>query len=195
MTVVRSLVGLCLLAVGCVSGPPIMVELRPPQPLQARPDAAMVVFIRPSIYAWAVTADVMDEAGRFVGRMVPNGNFAVNMAPGRHMFTIWAENTDVLTVDVAAGHIYFVESYLTPGMFSAQFHLRAIKPALPNWAARDQWMQRTRMFTVDQAAGQARLNAHGAGAIQERLRRAEEHYAKYGPDEQFTRSITPGDGI
>src|SRR5262249_21391853 len=154
-------------------GPPIMVEVRPPQPMQARPDAAMVVFIRPSAYAWAVTADVMDETGHFVGRMVPRGNFAVQMAPGRHLFIVWAENTDVLQADLAPGHIYFIESYLPPGMFSAQFHLKAVKPSLPNWARKDGWIASTNQYAVDLAAGQERLNRHGGPEIQERIRRAQ----------------------
>jgi hypothetical protein len=192
---VLPLVFAAALAAGCVSAPPIMVAVRPPQPMQARPDAALVVFIRPSAYAWAVTADVMDETGHFVGRMVPRGNFAVQMAPGRHLFIIWAENTDVLQADLLPGHIYFVESYLTPGMFSAQFHLKAVKPSLPNWARKDAWIADTTQYAVDIASGQERLNRHGGPEIQERIRRGQEHMARYQGEQIFSRTLEPGDGL
>jgi hypothetical protein len=162
--------------------------------VSARPDAATVIFVRPSAYGWAVSADVMDEAGRFVGQMVPGGNFAVLVPPGRHMFVVWAENTDALQADLLPGHIYFIEGYVTPGAFSAHFHLKAIKPALPNWMRKDSWMRETTQYAVDQAAGQARLNARG-GDIQERIRRAAEHMANYRGEEVFSRTITPGDGL
>jgi hypothetical protein len=172
-----------------------MIPVRPPQPLAPPPGAALVVFVRPSNWAWGVRADVLDETGRFLGQLVPGAHFAAAVGPGRHMFVVWGENTDALAADVLPGHIYFVEGYVTPGAFSAHFHLKAIKPALPNWAMRDTWMRATNQMAVDPNAGQARLNSRGAGNIQERLRRGQEHLARYQGEEQFSRTITPGDGL
>jgi hypothetical protein len=112
------------------------------------------------------------------------------------MFVVWAENTDCLVADLMPGRIYFVETYITPGAFSAHFHLKAIKPSLPNWARRDEYMARTTQFAVDQAAGQDNLvRKKGADAVQERIRRAQEHFARYQGEEIESRTLGPNDGI
>jgi hypothetical protein len=166
-----------------------------PQPVVARPDQALVVFVRPSNMGFGVAANILDESGHFVGDAVAGAHFVVAMPPGRHTFTIWAENTDALVADLAPGKIYFVETYISMGAFSAHFHLRAIKPSLPNWNERERWIGATEQYTVDFAGGNAGLAEKGPEKVAERLRRGQEHLAKYNDVERFERSLAPGDGI
>ena len=172
----------CLLVVlvgGCASSARNMVEISPPQPLVAPADAAVVVFVRPSKFAWAVSANVLDERGRFLGDAVAKGHFAAVVPAGHHVFVIWAENTDAIGAELAPGRIYFVEVAATMGAWSAQMHLHAIKPSRPNFAHRDEWMLDTAQYHVAGNEGQANLDRR-AGDVQERLRRGNEHLAHPG---------------
>src|SRR5947209_1481562 len=98
---------LLLLAGGCATSTRNMVQINPPRRLMAPPDQALVVFVRPSAFAWAVSANVLDESGRFLGDATARGHFAAVVPPGRHLLIIWAENTDVLEAELAPGRIYF----------------------------------------------------------------------------------------
>src|SRR5687767_7550767 len=91
-----------------------MTEVSPPRALQAPTDGGLVVFVRPSGWGGG-HADVLDENGRFVGRAFAAAHWAVAAPPGQRVFVIWAENTDAVQIDVAAGRIYFVEVAITPG--------------------------------------------------------------------------------
>jgi hypothetical protein len=187
---------LLLLAAGCgasnASGR-YMAEMTPPRPLVPPADAALVVFVRPSAYAFGIGANVLDERGRFLGDSTARGHFVAVMPPGKHMFVVWAENTDAVAADLLPGRIYFVEVAPTMGAWSAQMHLYAIKPA--DGARRDQWMRDTKQFVVsDGAAAQSKLDARG-GDVQERLRRAQEHLGKYDAAERARHTLDPADGI
>jgi hypothetical protein len=172
-----------------------MTEVKPSRRIVAPPDAAAVVFVRPSKLAFAISANIIDENGRFVGDIPAKGHFAAILPPGHHTLVVWAENTDALSADLAPGRIYFVEVYATPGAFSAQMHLKAIKPTLPNWGHKDEWMQDTTQFAVDQQGGQENLYRKGEDKVRERVRRGLEHMSKYDGERLDSRTLRPEDGI
>jgi hypothetical protein len=185
---------LCVLAAaGC--GVAYMQKVEPPRPLQPPANTGMVVFVRPSGWGGGAHADIIDEQGHFVGRSSGEAHFAAVVSPGPHMFTIWGENTDAVQVEVAPGHIYFVEVAITPGWMSAQFHLYGITPRTPTWAKRDDWVRNTHQMVADIAGGQSLFSGR-EGDVAERLRRAREHLMKYqGTAEQERHFITAADGI
>jgi hypothetical protein len=190
----RSIALTVLLLSGCASSARYMTEVIPPRPFSCPPDAAMVIFVRPSKFAWAVSANILDERGRFLGDSPAKGHFSTVVPPGRHMFVVWAENTDALVADLAPGRIYFIEVAATMGAFSARMHLKAIKPSLPSWVLRDEWIRETTQFAVDEAGGQAKLAEKG-DAVAERLRRAQEHMAQAQGEELAFRTLAPTDGL
>jgi hypothetical protein len=186
-----------LLMIGCASTVPpsqYMHALEAPMPLKPGADQALVVFVRPSRFAFAIGANVLDERGRFLGDSRAAGYFAVTVPPGHHEFTVWAENTDAIAADVVAGRVYFVEVAPTMGAFSAQMHLRAIKPGLPSWQRRDEWLRSSQQYLSDFAAGQANLDRR-PNDVAERLRRAREHLAKYDGEARNEHTLGPDDGI
>src|SRR5687767_12354043 len=99
----RAALGLALLFAtvlsGCASTARYMFEVKPARQLAAPPDAALMVFIRPSKMAFGVAGNIIDENGHFMGDAAAKGHFAVPVAPERHTFIIWAENTDALVAD------------------------------------------------------------------------------------------------
>jgi len=179
----------------CGTSARFMMEVHPPRPIAAQADAAAIVFVRPSKLAFAVSANIIDEQAHFIGDIPAAGHFSAMVAPGHHVFVIWAENTDALVADLLPGKIYFVEVEVGWGALSAHFHLKAIKPAQPNWAERDQWMISTTQYSADQMGGQANLYRKGSEAVQERLRRGMEHLSKYMGADLDSRTLAPGDGI
>ena len=183
------------LASGCASAARYMEEVHPSRKIVAPPDLATVVFVRPSKLAFAVSANIIDEGGRFIGDIPAKGHFAAVVPPGHHTFVIWAENTDALSADLAPGRIYFIEVYPSMGAFSAQMHMKAIKPSLPNWSRRDQWMQETTQFRADQAGGQENLVRKGEEKVRERVRRGMEHMSKYEGEKLDSRTLGAGDGV
>ena len=188
--------GLAALVVALASGcaVPYMTPIQPPQPLRPPPNTGLVVFVRPSTWGGGAYADILDEAGHFVGRTSGGAHFATVATPGPHMFAVWGENTDAVQIDVAPGHIYFVEVGITPGWLTAQFHLYAISPRTPTWANRDEWVRSTRQMQVD-PAGQALFNGRESD-VAERLRRAREHLQKYAnTPEQERHFIAQNEGI
>jgi hypothetical protein len=194
MKMMRAAAVLVALASGCAAPYNYMTPVNPPQPLAPPPNSGMVVFVRPSTWGGGLHADIVDENGHFIGRTTGAAHFAAAMPPGPHMFAIWGENTDVVEVDVAPGHIYFVEVGITPGWMSAQFHLYAITPKTTTWPTRDQWVRDTKQMRVD-PAGQSLFNGREKD-VAERLRRAREHLQKYAnTPEQNRHFIAQGDGI
>jgi len=192
MRTFRALFVLAALAAGCEV--PYMTPVQPPQPMAPPPNSGLVVFVRPSSWGGGAYADILDESGKFVGRTSGGAHFATPVPAGQHMFAIWGENTDAVQVDVAPGHIYFVEVGITPGFITAQFHLYAITPKTPTWGNRDEWVRNTKQMRVD-PAGQALFAGRDAD-VAERLRRAREHLQKYaGTPEQDRHFIAQNDGI
>jgi hypothetical protein len=181
---------------GCGSAARYMVEQKPPVALTPAPGKALVVFVRPSKFAWAVSANIIDENGTFLGDMPAKGHFGVSMPPGQHMLVVWAENTDALVANLVPGKIYFVEVYPSMGAFSAHMHMRAVKPSSPAWAQRDRWIVDSTQFIVSDPAGaQANLERKGRDKIMLRVQRGREHMARYSPAEQFERTLAPEDGL
>jgi len=198
--IVHRLAGACFLmtlASGCAAQVPQarnMAQVNPPRPLIAPADRAVVVFVRPSRFAWAVSANILDEQGHFLGDSPAAGHFAVVLPPGRHMFVVWAENTDSIDAELAPGKIYFVEVAATMGWGSAQMHLFAIKPSSANFGHRDEWMRATNQWVVDGNGGQANLDQR-PDDVRERLRRAQEHLQKYSAEEREQHTLRLADGI
>jgi hypothetical protein len=184
----------CLVAAGCSVSSPYMNRSAQPQAIRASAENALVVFVRPSRLAGGVGANILDEEGRFLGDSLAGSHFAVAMKPGPHMFVVWAENTDMLTADLAPGRVYYVEVAPSMGAFSAQMHLYAIKPGRKSWDRLSEWMAKSEEFTPNLAAGQSNLDRR-AKDVAERLRRAREHAGRYSGEKLLERTLAPTDGV
>ena len=165
-----------------------------PLPVAPRPDAATVVFVRPSSYAAAIHPTIFDERGTFLGDSEPSSHFIVNVPPGDHTFIVWAENTGPIRAHLLAGRVYFVEVSMKPGAFQARAHLLAIAPDTHQWPNLREWMADTKPIVADFQAGQAYLNDRRDEVI-ERVRRANEAFAEMDEDERNDRTLRANDGI
>ena len=103
--------------------------------MRARPFAVLVTAGASGLYASHFPTVVKDVA--------PFGVVEFHLARANPHWKELAEGNEALMIFQGP------EGYITPGAFSAHFHLKAIKPALPNWAMRDTWMRSTNQMAVD----------------------------------------------
>jgi hypothetical protein len=186
--------GLCLSATGCVATSDYMIEPKVPVPTVAPPDAAVVVFVRPSHYGQSIATTILDDRGAFMGDSIAGTEFSVLLPPGPHLFLSWAENTAPLTATLLPGRVYYVEVSPRMGFWSTRVQLIAVTPRSENWTEIKTWMSESTQLVPDVAAGQAYLNGRGED-VAERIRRARERLTKLDGDALAERTLRPEDGV
>jgi hypothetical protein len=187
-------VALSALASGCVATSKYMIEPSLPTPVIAPPNAAVVVFVRPSHYGQSVATTILDDNGAFMGDSIAGTEFAVTLAPGPHLFLSWAENTAPLTASLLPGRVYYVEVSPRMGFWSTRVQLIAVTPRSENWAELKTWISESTQLVPDSAAGQAYLNGRQE-AVSERIRRARERLGELDREDLAERTLLPEDGM
>ena len=171
-----------------------MFEPRLPVPTVAPPNAALVVFVRPSGYGASVVTTIVDEQGAFLGDSVAETQFAVAVPAGPHLFLAWAENTAPLLADLLPGRVYYVEVSPRLGFFSPRVQLLAITPRTENWQDLRTWLTDSTQLVPNIAAGQAYLNGRH-DAVVKRIQAAREHANELDDEERGARTLHPEDGL
>ncbi len=170
-----------------------MIEARAPLPMQAPPDRALVVFIRPSSYAGGQLFTIIDDQGQFLGDALPSSYFVSPVLPGDHLFVGWAENTCALRASLLPGRTYYVEVAARMGFWSSRLQLLAIKPSVESWAELPEWLADSQPLLVAQQSGQAYVNGR-RDDVAERLQSARQIYGEYSAEELAARTLRPEDG-
>lgn len=158
------------------------------------PEVAQVVFVRPSGFARAIAATIVDSQGRFIGDSIPNSRFAVNFAPGEYTFIAWGEGTHSLKASLAAGKTYYIEVAPVMGVWAARFHLKALKPGGKNWDQLQDWLRESTPHTVQTAEGQQYVDGRREDA-QDAITKGVARFAEYTPEEAAERTLAPSDGV
>jgi hypothetical protein len=83
------------------------------------PDKALVYFMRPSAYGFAVNFQIWD-GDHFIGLSQAKSYFAYPCDPGTHLFLGIAENKVALEADVEAGKKYYVGTNVRTGVWKAR---------------------------------------------------------------------------
>ncbi len=151
---------------------------------------------RPSLWRPNRADTVVDEAGRYLGDILPMSHFAAVVEPGRHLFTtvfipdgFSAHQVRVLEADLAAGKSYFVEV----GSGEA-FDLLAIKPGASSWSKREVWLSATAPLSADTAAGETQLREFSDYAAWS-VARAKENLARLNGEARSRHQLAPSDGL
>ena len=182
-------------ATGCFAATsPYMSAPRLPVPTVAPPNAAVVVFVRPSDFANNAVATILDDRGAFLGDSLAESQFAVLLPPGPHVFLSWAENTAPITASLLPGRVYYVEVAPRPGFWKARVQLIAITPRSENWVELGTWISRSTQLVPDTLAGQQYLNERRED-VEERIRRAHERLTQLSAEELNDRTLLPEDGV
>lgn len=183
-----------LFVVGCAAHSSYMLETTVTSAqIQPSAEMAVVTFIRPSRYALLMSPAILDENAHFLGASEARSKFTVAMRPGRHIFVVWAENSDAIVADLAPGKHYYVEVSPTEGWTSARVHLIALTPRGKKWRDLDGWLRRTTTL-VPSAAGETYIESR-KDAARERVRRGMEHLRDYDAVDLEKRTLHADDGI
>ena len=94
--------------------------MQPATPMEGPlPDKALVYFMRPSAYGFAVNFQIWD-GDHFIGLSQAKSYFAYPCEPGTHLFLGIAENKVALEADVEAGKKYYVGTNVRSGVWKAR---------------------------------------------------------------------------
>jgi hypothetical protein len=106
-----------MMLIGCAGTSGYM---QPATPMEGPlPDKALVYFMRPSAYGFAVNFQIWD-GDHFIGLSQAKSYFAYACEPGTHLFLGIAENKVAVEADVEAGKTYYVGTNVRTGVWKAR---------------------------------------------------------------------------
>lgn len=100
------------------------------KPVQASPDQALIVFMRPSLYGGAIQASLFtvdDGVEDFIGVSSAKTKIAYPVAAGEHRFMVIGESADFMDATVEAGKTYYAIVSPRMGFWKARFSLYPVR--------------------------------------------------------------------
>ncbi|HYE73657.1 MAG TPA: DUF2846 domain-containing protein [Blastocatellia bacterium] len=91
----------------------------PPPNLEAPPDKALVIVVRPAWVGMAVQTKLAAD-GNWIGTNKGKSYFTFTLDPGDHYLCSKAENRSTLKLSVEAGKTYFVQQKVEMGLLKAR---------------------------------------------------------------------------
>jgi hypothetical protein len=85
-------------------------------------DKALVYVVRPSLSGSRIQTKLAVD-GTWMGANYGNNYFFVTLTPGEHLFCSQAADRSVVTMNVEAGKIYYLQQTVTTGMTKAKSSL------------------------------------------------------------------------
>lgn len=166
----------------------------PPSP----PDAAVVVFVRPSDSKGDIDVVIAeDQPGddgvpRFLGQSRAASYFEVTLPPGEHRFMAWAYDTAALRATLAPGKKYYVEVALDFG-WDPHSRLSAVKPSSKTWKKLPTWLAEGNRLVPDEHRGQDCLSSRPRKTAEQTLR-SRAVLAGYDASDLAERTLRSEDG-
>ncbi|KPJ76367.1 MAG: hypothetical protein AMJ54_11950 [Deltaproteobacteria bacterium SG8_13] len=183
-----------LVLVGCAGTSKYMQDVTDPNIAYAPAvDEVIVVFMRPSTFAFAIQSglfDITTEKNDVIGIVSAKKKLAYRTTPGKHLFMVTGESADFLQADLQAGKTYY--ALITPrmGAWKARFSLAAVSKdiepdKLNEWKTACTWVE-----TSEATRQWAKENA---GSIQ---RKRSDYIAKWmAKPEEGKPTLAPEDGF
>jgi hypothetical protein len=130
ITTITVVLTLFLMVIGCAGKSRYMVQA---EPVAGPPsDKALVYFMRPSPYGFAVNFQIWD-GDHFIGLSQAKSYFAYTCEPGTHLFLGIAENKVALEADVEAGKSYYVGTNVRTGLWKARVQFTPVTRGSELW--------------------------------------------------------------
>ncbi len=175
---------------GCAAKSPYMTPAAQGS-IEAAPEAATVVFIRPKYYASSVKVTIVDEKGRYLGESLPESNFAVKMPPGEHIIVGYTNTAHALKAKLIGGRVYYVHIVANEDNWAPRFSLLALGPRSKDYGHIDEWLAKTTSYTPDEKGGQDHLTTMN---VEKLLAKGQLRWEQYAPNDVEERTIQPDDG-
>jgi hypothetical protein len=106
--------------------------------LQPTQNKALVRFMRPSGYGFAINFNMLD-GDHVIGNSVAMSQFGYLAEPGRHLFIATAENKVFLEADLEAGKTYYIITRVYMGAWSARVAFVAVTKGSEYWDKVRDW--------------------------------------------------------
>ena len=124
-----AIMGLLIIA-GCGGTPKYMKDITDPNTTYVpSADEALVVFMRPSTFGFAIQSAVFDVTTRenkVIGVVSAKKKLAYRTKAGRHLFMVTGESADFMQADLRAGKTYYALVNPRIGAWKARFSLGAV---------------------------------------------------------------------
>jgi hypothetical protein len=178
--------------------------------LVAKPDEALVVFIRPGMisstgayqptYGVERPVSVHDVSegipGRLVGQVGISEKIAYAVKPGRHRFIVLGPRTgDVLEASVQAGRTYYAVIFrelpkLTQNPMLAIYTVRPVRASALDRREVVHWVRDTSLVRSADGGGRAGQNVR----IESQLQRQNQQWENKSPAERAAKTLRASDG-
>ncbi len=119
-----------LFCVGCAGRSAYMIPTA--VLLEPTEDKALVRFMRPSGYGFAINFNILDGE-KVIGNSVAKSQFDYLTEPGKHLFIAIAENKVFLEADLEAGKTYYVFTRIYTGAWKARVAFIAVNRGSEYW--------------------------------------------------------------
>lgn len=119
--------------------------------LRPTKDKALVRFMRPSGYGFAINFNILD-GDKDIGNSVAKSQFDYLAAPGKHLFIATSENKAFLTAELEAGKTYYVLTKVFMGAWTARVSFVPVTRGSKYWNKVLEYENTLRMIAPDQAA-------------------------------------------
>jgi hypothetical protein len=86
--------------------------------------AATIVFFRPWKFVGGGVGFIVREGTAELGKLRAGKYFVLQVAPGKHTYTVHSEATDNLTIDADAGETYYIEGEIGIGVLVGHPHIK-----------------------------------------------------------------------
>lgn len=189
-TIVLSIVGACALGLaGCgnhFTPSPKMADA--PAAIAASPDAATLVFVRPSLYAGVMNPSVFVD-GKFAGDVEGGRQVVAIVPPGPHVLLggihdFMTKACRQAVINAEAGKLYYIETTVAMGADLFVVHT-SDAPKLKEWLARAPGVRRVADPTSPMDAKEQ----------SECAKFAQQHLDEDSPEDRAKHTITPADGF
>lgn len=119
-----------------------------PTLLQPTTDKALVRFMRPSGFGFAINFNMLDGE-KVIGNSVAMSQFGYLAEPGKHLFIATAENKVFLEADLEAGETYYVITRIYPGVWYARVAFVAVNKGSEYWDKVSEWETSLKIIEPD----------------------------------------------
>ncbi len=111
----------------CVNFPIVAVTTRTPESknFNVKPDKSRIYIYANENFAGAIKVSVSID-GNLIGQIIPKTFFNIEVEPGMHVVTCFAETTSQISINIKPGDSAFVKEELKIGAFKAKCSLREL---------------------------------------------------------------------
>ena len=124
------LVAFALLLAACAGQVRNMQEPAAAPPIAPEPGKALVVFMRPSGFGFAIQSSVFEvedkQSASLIGILAAKTKLAYQVEPGRRLFMVIGENADFMSANLEANRTYYAQVAPRMGLWKARFALEPV---------------------------------------------------------------------